>query len=298
MAATPNLERFHLDGFSVCWFISVNPILPPLLVKEEGWRSLRKLVLGPNLCYATPRGVAPWKIRLLPPLPSGLQSLEILGSDPEIVHNLFFVADGQADPNPAPGGWGPPWQELPDQNLSNLEVFRCLPSMPDPRLWKHVLRPAVQSGALKVLELAISAYSGFDMLPRPVTNEWTHADLVPATDLAFAHSDNLHTLALHDFNFDHEVSRFGGSRFNGQPFLDWLECFPKLHTVGVYPGDWEAVPAFIMKLILHPRVKVIHQDNLRGANWDEARELAKKHGVELHHSSRHMPAGWPMIHEE
>ncbi len=297
MAATPNLEKFHLDGFRVSWCW----ILDPLLVKEEGWRSLRKLVLGPNLRHWPRPAFAPWTSRFLPPLPSNLQSIEILGSDPEIAYNLFFVAEGQADPDLAPLGWGPPHQDLPNQNLPNLEVFRCLASIPDPRLLKHVLKPAVQSGALKVLELGIATYSGFNMLPRPQTadNIWTHTDLVPATDLAFAHSDNLHTLGLHQFNFYHDVSRYGASsEFDGQPFLDWLECFPKLHTVAVYPGNWEGVPAFIMKLILHPRVKVIHQDNLRGANWGEAMKLAKKHGVELHHTPKYMPAGWPMIHEE
>ena len=295
MAATPNLEQFHLDGFSICWCV----LDAPLLVKEEGWRSLRKLVLGPNLWYSQSTAFAPWTSRFLPLLPSNLQSLEILGDTPEIVHNLFFVADdnpGNPPMGSAPGGWGPPHQVLPEQTLSNLEVFRCMTTLPDPELLRYVLEPAAQSGALKVLELAMSPSLNFDMLPQPSFIMDMVSNLELYLELDFAHSDNLHTLGLHDFNFHDSCGT--SSEFNGQPFLEWLDYFPRLHTVAVYPGNWEGVPTFIMKLILHPRVKVIHQDNLKGANWDEAKKLAKKHGVELHHTPKGMPTGWPMIHEE
>jgi hypothetical protein len=278
-----------LSGFTVLWSFDQN------IDKDGLWPSLRHLVLGPRLRYSVSAAFAPWNARFLPPLNSNLQSIELLGHNPDIVHNVLFTSESQ-DPAAAPAhGWGPPADEEQTVHLPNLEIFRCIAGVLNPRLLQHVLEPAAKSGTLKVLELAAS-FAGPATMTGPA-NTVIRSDLVPARDLDFAMSDNIHTLGLHDFNFHHDpTSRFGAtSQFDGQPFLDWLECFPKLHTVAVYPGEWEGVASFIMKLIIHPRVKVIHQEYLRGVAWDEALRLAKKHGVELHHSPDHMPSRLSVI---
>lgn len=164
-----------------------------------------------------------------------------------------------------------------------------------PHYLEHTLAPAAKSGSLKVLELTIQPRS--DLVVTSPSNPISVDVDEPAKDFAFAASDNIHTLGLRNFNWIGSRDDWGtiGYSFDGQPFLDWLESFPKLHTVFVYPGFYEGVDPFIMKLIAHPRVKVIHQDNLRGVSWDAAVKLAAEHGVELHHTPDHAPAGWPMI---
>ncbi|KAK4122508.1 hypothetical protein N657DRAFT_622045 [Parathielavia appendiculata] len=289
--ATPKLEQFHLDGFSVLWSFHHDPAFS----KDRLWPSLRHLVLGPRLRYSVSAAFAPWNSRFLPPLTSELRSIELLGHNPDVVHNILFTTDSQISAAAPAHGWGPPADKQQTLNLPNLEVFRCIAGVLNPRLLQQVLGPAAQAGKLKVLELAASS-AGPAAMTGPA-NTVNRSDLVPARDLDFAMSDNLHTLGLHDFNFHHDpTSRFGAtSQFDGQPFIDWLECFPKLHTVAVYPGEWDGVAAFIQKLIVHPRVKVIHQEYLRGVAWDEALKLARKHGVELHHSPDHMPSRLAMI---
>ncbi|KAK4104314.1 hypothetical protein N658DRAFT_493816 [Parathielavia hyrcaniae] len=291
--ATPKLEQFHLSGFSVLWSSQHDDPAPD---KAGLWPSLRHLVLGPRLEYSASAGAALFTSRILPPLTSELRSVELLGHSPEIAHNVLFTVESPAAT--AADFWDAPAhaQQTTHLHLPNLEVFRCIAGVVNARLLRAVLEPAAAAGNLQVLELGGAAT--MMMGPDGSTTTMRGDDLVPARDLAFAASDALHTLGLHDFNFYHDpTSRFGASsRFDGQPFLDWLECFPRLHTVGVYPGEWSGVAAFVEKLIVHPRVRVVHQECLRGVAWDEALRLARKHGVALLHSPGHMSSG-VLLHE-
>ena len=85
--ATPNLEQFHLSGFSVLWSFDHDPNLN----KTGLWPSLRHLVLGPRLRYSVSAAFAPWNSRFLPPLTSNIQSIELLGPNSDIVHNVLFT---------------------------------------------------------------------------------------------------------------------------------------------------------------------------------------------------------------
>lgn len=240
-------------------------------------------MLGPNLvCRGRPDQ------RLFPPLSSNLRSLELLCKDEHTVDNFLLAVD-HAD-NSAP----PPNYHYP--HLPNLQVFRCLTEL-DLHHLERILQPAAESGNLQVLELSFGvSFPGLSL-----------GDFRPARDLAGVMSDNIHTLGLHDFNWapsddypgydEDSGDLFSLGSFDGQPFLDWLACFPKLHTVAVYPGQYGGVNKFIRKLILHPQIKVIHQDTLYGVHWDEALKLAAEHGVRLHHTACHVPGGWPIIED-
>lgn len=157
----------------------------------------------------------------------------------------------------------------------HLEVFRCR-SRVSAHLLRRVIEPAVQSGSLKVLEL------GGGDLNDPIAT--------PADEYLYAASDHVHTLGMYNFNWSES-----NTSFNGQPFLDWLKLFPNVKTVTVYPWQLPNVAPFIMKLICHPGIEVVHQDQLRGVEWDEAKGLAKKHGVKLCHTPSHTPIGWPLL---
>lgn len=294
MVATPNLERFHLDGFMTSWALD-RPSTPD---KNNCWQSLTHLVLGPNLRYSLNAAFAPWNSRFLPPLASTLRSIEILGVMPDVAHNVLFATDSDGLAPGQTSGWGPPQVESLRPNLPTLEVFRYIAGLAHPTVLRDLLETAATNGNLKVLELGATTATGFPLPPAsPAPAVAVAADFQPLRDYHFAMSENLHTLGLHDFNFHRDQnSRFGtSSQFDGQPFLDWIELFPHLHTVGVYPGQWEGVAPFIMRLIMHPRVKVIHQEYLKGGAWIEAQQLAEKHDTTLLHTPKHMPAGWPMI---
>lgn len=265
MRATPNLEKFYLDGFLMA---ARSHHWDPALL----WPCLRELVLGLKL-YRHDLGATD---DLFPPLSSSLRSIEILSMDPDLCKAALFSPhmENTITMNPAI-----PDEALPEYypSLPNLEVFRYVAHIELEHL-KALLEPAAKAGKLKVLELDVV---GNDVASRP------------AESLAFAASDNLHTLGLHNFNW----GRGSAHGFDGQPLIDWLECFPNLHTVAVYPGRWVAVELFIMKLIQHPKVRTIHQDVLQGVHWDQAVKLAAKHGVSLHHSPKHMPVVWPMLED-
>lgn len=286
VAATPNLEQFHLSGFTMQWLREPTPDHAALR-KNGLWPSLNKLRLGPN---APP--LSSWRSRALPPLTSNMRSIELIGANPDLAHNVLFAQDWPSMhmPDPLP---------VEPEPFPNLEVFRCMSGLLQHDGLERILGPAARSGTLKVLELAAQPCMTYPPLP-PLTHLPVQTTFDPAKDLAFVASANLHTLALHDFNFFHDPTNALGtcSAFDGQPFIDWLDCFPSLHTVAVYPGQWEGVDDFIMKLIVHPRVKVLYQENLRGVAWDAAVKLAAKHGVQLHHRSpMTMTVGWPMIED-
>ncbi|KAK3309131.1 uncharacterized protein B0T15DRAFT_509519 [Chaetomium strumarium] len=288
--ATPVLEQFHLDGFFVCWRNEYSgPSTLTVQAKNSLWRSLERVILGPELVFSNHAQIWRSKLcRILPPFTSNLRSFEVLGPRcAQIADNVLFTFEVE--------NAGPDWQgysvynrDPNPPNLVNLEVFRCRAESPDiVRYLADVIGPAARAGSLKFLELT---------LPGPISL-FRIAD--PVRELSFAVSENLHTLGLHRFNFYYDRhDRLGTTKaFDGQPFIDWIECFPNLHTVLVYPDEWEAVDLFIMQLIAHPRVKVIHQDVLRGVAWDNAQRLAELHGVELHHTPFFAPTRWHVFED-
>ncbi|KAK4246770.1 hypothetical protein C7999DRAFT_41840 [Corynascus novoguineensis] len=286
--ATPNLEQLYLDGFIAYWRRG-----EPKSGKDVLWPSLRKLVLGamqlPDGDFLDERNM-----HFLPTLPSTMESIEFFNQVCKAIahHVLFHITPDM----PITTGHSPPDANYESRHFPNLEVFRCISGIFRPDLLQRVLEPSAKAGKLKVLELAVTTTS---LSLMPSASPYLRSDFVPARDLGALASENLHTLGLYDFNFFGDpTSRYGATdQFCGDPFIEWLDCFPKLHTVAVYPGKWQGVAFFITKLILHPKVKVIHQDCLRGADWYEAQKLAKKHRVALYHTPNHTPVCWPMIED-
>lgn len=263
MRATPKLEQFYLDGFKIYTssFMGVGEA-------RYHWPCLRRIVVG----RAVRSVETPINPNIFPPLPSIMRSIEILSTDPVIANMALLTPTDSTMTDHHP-------------NFPHLEVFRC--SVPFHRhSLQQILELAAKAGHLRILELAT------EPIDRPA------AIHQPVNDLAFIRPDNIHTLGLQNFNWaSAQQAYMPGYGFDGQPFIDWLGCFPNLHTVAVYPGPYPNTEAFIMKLIQHPNVKAIHQDALRGVHWDEAVKMAKKLGVELHNTPRSTPSEWPMFED-
>ncbi|SPQ22220.1 818364c0-cff4-44bf-b55e-63408245de96 [Thermothielavioides terrestris] len=292
--ATPRLEQFFLDGFTIQWFaedddelLRLNEDDAAATCKDGLWPSLNTLVLGPGVVLSV-NGVPPtWEeVGALPPLTSNMRSIEILSRDPAVAHNVLFAVDWVPRHNNPDG-------PFPVTPMPNLEVFRCTTQLLTRGSLRQILEPAAKSGALKVLELAAEPFLSFP------DEEHQFVPFQPKVHLDYAVSPNLHTLGLRNFNcLRHPDDPWNPpGLFDGQPFIDWLDSFPSLHTVAVYPGLWAGVDEFIMKLIRHHRVQVIHQDLLRGVAWDQAVELAKWCEVQLNHTPHFMHAGWPLIED-
>ncbi|KAL1842012.1 hypothetical protein VTJ49DRAFT_6178 [Mycothermus thermophilus] len=286
--ATPNLEELFLDGLVLtCPGGQASSNMP-------SWPSLWRLVLGRSA--AMPRFFPPRPIShlYLPLWASKLRSLELLTTD-EV---LAYIALSSKPPDtlilPDENEILPPsalaYEIRHHQHLTNLEVFRCA-SFLSPEILRRVLGPAATRGTLQVLELTASRFSSNSDFTSSMFGMDTSADLNPVKDLPYLRPDKIHTLGLRSFNYHQDQSRTS-SAFDGQPFLDWIMRFPNLHTVAVYPGQWADVDILLAQVILHPGVKVIHQDSLTGVAWDKARQLAEQEGVDLRHSPGYMPVAW------
>ncbi|KAK3325226.1 hypothetical protein B0H66DRAFT_114780 [Apodospora peruviana] len=269
-----NLEYLYLDG---CYLNCDAPSNPnsPCPLERQPWQCFRSLTLGSE-CRQN------LDCRTFPYLPKTLQVLELMTSDRRLVQHLLSMEEINATSTHPEGDDGGSPSEL--LHWPNLETFRCRAAL-DIDLLKRTIEPAVKSGVLKVLEFTPpSTHSIF-------SGTLDDSLLESARDYAFASSEHIHTVGMYSFNFG---SDFSG--FDGQPFIDWLDsCFPNVSTVTAYPGAFPNVGPFLMKLICRPGIRTVHQDRLHGVEWDEAQELARKHGVQLFHTPGNTPIGWPFI---
>ncbi len=220
-----------------------------------------------------------------------LESIEILTLDVILTHQILFTIN-------VDDHWTHPYlyrtEGFPFGHLAfpNLKVLRCRAAI-EPNLLKCALKQAADNGTLEVLEVSIESGTNPARMEPGDPRLWhpnPNGHPIPVRDFSFF-SENIHTLGLHDFNWAPPDNFY--SSFDGQPFIEWMERFPKLHTVHVYPGPFDHTAPFLMSLIRHPRIKTIHQDRLTGVDWDAARRLARKNGVELYHTPGVVPAKWP-----
>ncbi|KAL2264709.1 hypothetical protein VTJ83DRAFT_7219 [Remersonia thermophila] len=285
--ATPGLEELFLDGLALACPRG------PVPSNASSWRLLRRLVLGRSATmprYFPPRSISPL---YLPIWASKLRSLELLTTDEVLAY--IALSSKSPDDSSLPEGDASPASNLGyeirhHQHLTDLEVFRCA-SFLSPEVLRQVLGPAATRGTLQALELTASRFNSNSDFTSSMFGMDVSADLNPVQHLTFLPPDKIHTLGLRSFNYHRAQSRTS-TAFDGQPFLDWLKRFPNLRTVAVYPGPWPGVDTFLAQVILHPGVKVIHQDCLTGVVWDKARQLAEREGVVLRHSPGSMPVMW------
>ncbi|KAK0670522.1 hypothetical protein QBC41DRAFT_301414 [Cercophora samala] len=286
VASTPSLEAFYLNGFLLSW--------TPGQPSPQGWRQLKHASFGAAIDVEAHTQGTILLPRLFPPMTEHMEKIEIAALNPVVAHNyLFTVMDGAEARHPLHSlemGWEFDDDALP--KLSKLELFRLRCAI-DPDLLRRLLAvPAAREGSLVALELAIEQRWAVRQ-PRlwcpvvPLESIGT-----PEEAFAWVESEKIQHLGLYFFNY-HRFSFQYGQRFDGQPFLNWLDKFPALNTVAVYP-DWpgEGVMAFIGKLILHPRVKQVFQDSLKsGYEWEAASLLAVKEKVNLTHCDFGLPYG-------
>ncbi|KAK4201655.1 hypothetical protein QBC40DRAFT_264080 [Triangularia verruculosa] len=289
--STPSLEAFYLNGFLLSW--------TPGQPSPKGWLKLRHAAFGASMdlvAHTAAAPLAPATIllpRLFPPMTDAMEKIEILALNPMIAHNyLFTVMDGEEARHPLHSkAVGVEFDDDLLPKLPKLELFRSRCAV-DPELLGRLLAvPAASEGTLTGLELAVEQQYALRH-PGLWNAEVPFASVGPAEAFAWARSKKLEHLGLYFFNYSHLSSMYG-QRFDGQPFLDWLEKFPALKSVAVYP-DWpgDGVMPFTGKLILHPQVKTIYQDSLRkGYEWDEAALLALQQKVNLFHCDFGVPYG-------
>ncbi|KAK4144316.1 uncharacterized protein C8A04DRAFT_11618 [Dichotomopilus funicola] len=271
VAFTPNLEEFCVSGPFQLGRSDVSSV-------SHGykWPRLRRLVIdgAVNQDFAHFADFFLWDPvmpSILPLMPKALRSIELLGQ-----HGLassILSDNSDLDYNEK------------DESFPFIEVFRCISSPLTPEKLKKILSFSARNNRLQVLDIALDTKS---FVPATPTDRFT-----PKRDLDFLACDSLHTLGLHDFNFYHDPHSLSPTRFDGQPFVDWLDLFPNVHTVYVYPGNWDNVLKLISALINHPQIKVIYQNVLAGVQWDAAKAAAKEKGKELNSTKRYVGPVWP-----
>ncbi|KAK0745351.1 hypothetical protein B0T21DRAFT_345419 [Apiosordaria backusii] len=286
VASTPSLEAFYLNGFLLLW--------TPGQPSPKGWPLLKHAAFGEAMGVSAHSPTTILLPRLFPPMTDRMEKIEILTPNPVVAHNyLFTVMEGAEARHPLHSkemGWEFDDDALP--KLPNLELFRSRCALDPDLLGRLLAVPAASEGSLALLELAIEQQYA---IRHPAT--WCpvvpyESIGVPEEAFGWVKSKRIQHLGLCFFNYNRFTFQYG-QRFDGQPFLNWLDNFPALNSVAVYPHyPGEGVMAFIGRLILHPKVKRIYQDSLRkGCEWNEASLLALQQGVYLHHCDFNLPYG-------
>lgn len=102
--------------------------------------------------------------------------------------------------------------------------------------------------------------------------------------------ESVKTLGFWNFNFAPIGDAAG---FGFAPVLSFLNKFPRVETVAVFPGAHD-VWVLVMELIETGRVKRVVQDRLQGVDWTSMQELARRKGVQVLHVPRGMGAEWDL----
>lgn len=99
---------------------------------------------------------------------------------------------------------------------------------------------------------------------------------------------NIHMLSCSDIAMPSIIE--GGPRGQVDDFLDWIDGFPNLTTLGVYPHKtedaWMVVAKVVNRLGDGSRLRRIYTNVLVGAYRDQVLGCAAKKGVEIIHADR------------
>lgn len=132
----------------------------------------------------------------------------------------------------------------------------------------NFLKASCAKGSLQALDIYVGPYNG--------------SALCEYLD-KFLNKNDIHTLSCHDFRWSGGAGSL--SSFTGDPFLEWLDGFPNLTTVGAYPDHFENCAVVIAKLLKKDtKIKTVYTDCLRGSFRDEVLKLAEAKGVKVIHA--------------
>ncbi|KAM7211463.1 hypothetical protein V8F06_013144 [Rhypophila decipiens] len=278
----PNLKKLYLNqstehlrlaGIELRAIANCSPNLEHLYLEGckiglagevPNFKSLQSVSIG-SRCATSPLLVG------YPPqyLPSTMRVIELISAHRQTCDMLLFRGHSfnNADTNDP---------DNPLVQFPNLEVLKCKCPLTAGQ-FKQLAEPGLQNGTLKVLELAMDPFDSTSRVKEP------------AKDYPLAASERVHTVGLYDFKWEY------ANELTADPFVEWLDRFPNTTTVAAYPvPTYDGVLSLFRRLICHPGIEVIHQDSLRGVEWDIAQELAKEKGVQLLHTPKHTPIGWPL----
>lgn len=136
-----------------------------------------------------------------------------------------------------------------------------------------VLRPSIENRTLRCLDLTFMSEVkvAIDAL---FTSEQEGVNKKEAIQI----------LSCHDVTMPSIITGFGG---NYDEFLDWVETFPNLTTVGAFPQKSENAHMLILWLMKkRPDIETIYTNVLKGAERDMVLDEARKRGIAIIHADR------------
>lgn len=289
---TPALQHLYLDG---C-------VIPGSSDSDDFgvWNDLRTLVIGERTSSIPPTLESFNSAAVPVPLfSSKIESLTLLCGDIRLPFLLLFPIPSGAGflrhhrPHRPPAPLPSPLPTL-DQSYPNLRVFRCHTTVA-PHLLEWTLAPSLANKTLEVLDLAYDV-SSTTYAPHTHTVTMHTAFGAPSRDPAVEYPffgdacESVKTLGFWNFNFAPIGDAAG---FGFAPVLSFLNKFPGVETVAVFPGAHD-VWVLVMELIETGRVKRVVQDRLQGVDWTSMQELARRKGVQVLHVPRGMGAEWDL----
>ncbi|KAJ9156140.1 hypothetical protein NKR23_g1350 [Pleurostoma richardsiae] len=150
-------------------------------------------------------------------------------------------------------------------HLDGLEAFFCWDEIPIGHL-KTLLSKSCQKRKLRALVTG----KPFDPDTQRPVKEWSSLDFINHKDIE--------VLGMVDFAWSNEATYL--SPLTGQPFLDWVDLFPNVHTVIARPERFNAWPSIIEALILRG-IKNIYTLPLLGMDRDRLTKMAEENGTKI-----------------
>ncbi|KAI6377864.1 hypothetical protein MCOR25_002383 [Pyricularia grisea] len=266
----PNLEQLYLD-VAVVHGTAVDPGSLP---------KLKTLVIGcliPGFADTDDPVVGR---RIFPTLPPTLRVLDLGLSSYSLVKEILFHY-----PEP-----------LERPTLSHLEVFRLLDNDYDADAVLEVLKPSMEAGSLRVMDVALPRSPtgalvdrlGYEAAIAATVDQFAGPDL-PLSSLTTVGIPRYVTRNMRSYHSTHTT----------RPFVDWVAKFPNVDTVRFYPEAIENAAEAMIGLVKLPGVKTIYQNCLKGVLRDEVLALAGEVGVRIVDTpDAWFPAQFPYVFED
>ncbi|KAK7737908.1 hypothetical protein SLS53_006286 [Cytospora paraplurivora] len=231
---------------------------------RTSWNNLERFMLQCLLVSATIEGGS-----LVPRLPPGIRTLEL-----PFTPDLFFtyyksVEDEHFNTYGEPVHTG--FERLEHLRLSEYTFYqsgsRPHREMSDalPQLVKLISK-SCSSGKLRSLDIPFER------------------DVQRTLDEVLV-KGNIRTLSCNAF--DGHLNTLGLLSREHEAVLAWLDTFPNLTTVGVFPDDTQVGKMMTARLLAkESKIDTIYTDALTGTYWDDALEVATKKGIRMIHAKR------------